>query len=36
MWGVVVVVLGGGSTSKNSPSHHKYKSPKQFVKRLGD
>ena len=28
--------VGGGSTFKN-PSHHKYKSPKQFVNRiLGD
>ena len=36
--GVVAIVGGGGggstvglsSTSKNRPSHHKYKSPKQF------
>ena len=28
---------GWGSTSKNCPSHHTYKSPKQFVNRiLGD
>ena len=30
-------VVGGASTSKNRPSHHKYKSPKQFMNRiLGD
>ena len=28
--GVGVNRGGGVSTSKNSPSHHKYKSPKQF------
>ena len=35
-WGVEAIVGVGGqkrgcvSTSKNRPSHHKYKSPKQF------
>ena len=29
--------ISGESTSKNRPSHHKYKSPKQFVNPiLGD
>ena len=27
----VCVCVWGGSTSNNIPSHHKYKSPKQFV-----
>ena len=38
-WGAVGAIVGGGgggstvgvsSTFKNRPSHHKYKSPKQF------
>ena len=31
MRGTDLVGGGGGSTSKNRPSHHKYKSRKQFL-----